>query len=88
MVLVEVKIRWWNLSEDSCRVKFREEVTLAAEYKRDIQRLANHRKWESDIGRKVLEITSGERKRTQYGHLGGNEEVQNIIKKKNVVKKK
>lgn len=87
-VKMEHKIKWWKLSEDCCRTKFREEMKLAAEKDREI-----FRDWSAtahvmrDIAGKVLGITSGKRKENK-DTWWWNEEVQNGIRRKRLAKRK
>ncbi|KAI5086660.1 hypothetical protein C0J45_23939, partial [Silurus meridionalis] len=87
-VRIERRIRWWKLKEEECSVRFREEVR---------QELGDGEKvlgdWETTAGvmseaaRKVLGVTSGNRKQDKE-KWWWNEEVQESIRRKRLAKQK
>ena len=87
-VRAEPRTRWWKLKEEDCCVEFREEVRQALDGGKD--------EWDDwattaevvrEIARKVLGVTSGQRKEDKETWWW-NEEVQESIRKKGLAKRK
>ena len=62
-VRLEPKIRWWRLKEKDCQVEFRDEVTQAlGEVEEGVNNWTRIATVLKETGRKVLGVTSGQRK--------------------------
>ncbi|KAI5619089.1 hypothetical protein C0J50_21120 [Silurus asotus] len=78
-VKTERRIRWWKLKEEECSVRFREKVDGGEEM------LATNAEVMRDTARKVLGVTSGNRKKDKETWWW-NEEVRDSIRKKRLAK--
>ena len=86
-VRAEPRTRWWKLKEDDCCVKFREEVRQVLDGGKEVwDDWATTAEVVKKIARKVLGVTSGQRKEDKETWWW-NEEVQESIRKKRLAKK-
>ena len=84
----EPKIKWWKLKTEDCKVKFREEVRQALGGSEELpDEWATTAKVVRETARKVLGVTSGQRKEDKETWWW-NEEVQENIQRKRLAKKK
>ena len=87
-VRAEPRTRWWKLKEEDCCVEFREEVRQALDGGKDgWDDWATTAEVVREIARKVLGVTSGQRKEDKETWWW-NEEVQESIRKKGLAKRK
>ncbi|KAI5625329.1 hypothetical protein C0J50_15188 [Silurus asotus] len=87
-VRTERRIRWWKLKEEECSVRFRKEVRQRLSgVKEVLDDWANTAGVMREAARKVLGVTSGNRKQDKETWWW-NEEVQESIRRKRLAKQK
>ena len=89
----EQKIKWWKLSKEECCEDFRREVRADLGHEEEFL-IGDSADWETtattvirETGRKVLSISSGQRKEDKETWWWNNE-VQESVQKKRIAKKK